>query len=389
MWSNFRMSVEPAARSVRALFEANPNIMWIADGETHKFLAVNAAAVRRYGYSRAEFLRMTLDELRPQGETASDTDGPIQRHVTAWGEPLLVEASVHEIEFRGRAAQLAVVTDLTARLLAETKLRQRLNRLEAKYADASRQLRTAQQLVAGYSRLVGQEVLPLLARLHEGGPAGDTEDIEQVLLRMQRLEHLSTTAIDRQEVNLSEMAQAEINRLRLADPGRRVHVEIEPQMLADADPLLLRLLLAELLSNAWRFSNQARQPWIRIGRLEGNEPVPGFFVSDNGLGFDETVQGRIYLPFEKLHSTVEYPGAGLGLALARSVVKRHGGRLWARSQPGQGATFCFDLQPRPEDAKLRVREVVVDSLPPEEDSGVEEGDSVIPHELPPGAPPAA
>ncbi|WP_298931814.1 PAS domain S-box protein [uncultured Ramlibacter sp.] len=372
----------------RELFEANPNVMWIFDTETLRFLGVNGAAIARYGYSREEFLAMSITDIRPpedvagltetlQDKDVSDTSSlshgaRIWRHVTKDGAVILVEVARHPIQFQGRSARLVMVNDITARLLAESRLRQRHEKLSAEHSEASRTLKAAQQVVAGYARLLGDDVLPLLAQLQAGADAAQTRQragqLERLLRAAQRLTQVPVLPFRPATVDLSAIAHAEIQQLRLAQPQYRVHVEIAPDLRCEGDEVLLRLLLQAVLDNAWKFSARGHDPWIRMARLEREDsPEASFFVSDSGIGFDEAQQGRAYLPFERLHSEAEYEGLGLGLAVARAVVARHGGRLWARSSLGQGATFCFELAPRPQNDAFHVSEVVIDSLPSDDD----------------------
>lgn len=376
----------------RELFEANPNVMWIYDTETLRFLAVNAAAVQRYGYTQQEFLAMGIADIRPledrddlSGSFPVESDGDdepsnaglgnagrIWRHVTSSGEVILVEVARHPTVFKGRPARLVMVNDVTVRLMGESRLRRRHERLSAEHAELGRTARVAQQMLAGTTRLVQQELLPLLldaAQQPQAGALGQRAGALADLLReVHQLAQLSRAPFFAETVDLSALATEEVRRLRQAWPGRDVHVEIAAPLTCTGDAALVRLLLRALLDNAWKFGAQGRDPWIRIGRLERPEsPDAAFYVSDNGIGFDEAWQGRAYLPFERLHSEAEFPGHGLGLALACAVVARHHGRLWAHATPGQGATFCFELAPRAEDPAFRVNEVVIDSLPASDD----------------------
>ena len=377
----------------RELFEANPNVMWIYDTETLRFLAVNAAAVQRYGYTQQEFLAMGIADIRPQEDRDEFADifskeseehdadstgaglglaGRIWRHVTSSGEVILVEVARHPTVFKGRPARLVMVNDVTVRLMGESRLRRRHERLSAEHAELGRTARVAQQMLSGTTRLVQEELLPLLAdaaQQPQAGALGQRAGALAGLLReVHQLAQLPRAPFFAETVDLSALAAEEIRRLRQAWPEREVHVEIASSLSCAGDTALVRLLLRALLDNAWKFSALGRDPWIRVGRLERpDSPEAAFYISDNGIGFDEAWQGRAYLPFERLHSEAEFPGHGLGLALARAVVARHHGRLWAHATPGQGATFCFELAPRPEDEALRVHEVVIDSLPADDD----------------------
>lgn len=372
----------------RELFEANPNVMWIFDEETLGFLAVNSAAIQLYGYSRQEFLGMKISDLRPEDEQAQVADQMrnslakagtslhdrprIWRHVARNGSLMLVEVANHPIKFQERDARLVMVRDVTARQKGEAQLQRRHERLVVAHNEATGTLRAAQQVVAGYARLLSDEVLPMLAlvqmQVREGPLHDKAVELDSLLRDMQSLMQVPTVRLQAEPVDLSEMAQQQLQRLRLAEPQRRVHVEIEPGLLAEGDAPMLRQLVAALLDNAWKFSAKGVSPWIRMGRMDQDaSPVASFFISDNGVGFDELQQARMWLPFERLHSQGEYRGHGLGLAIARAVVARHGGRLWAQSRPGQGATFCFELAPRPQDSGFHVAEVVIDSVASDDD----------------------
>jgi signal transduction histidine kinase len=160
-------------------------------------------------------------------------------------------------------------------------------------------------------------------------------------------------------VDLSALAGEAVTLLRLAEPQRRVHVEIEPGLACRGDAALLRDLLAELLANAWQSGHGRPAPWVRMGRVEG--APQRFFVSDNGCGFEAAEQARLFLPFERGATVRGERSPGLGLALARAIVGRHHGRLWAESLPGRGSTFYFELSAMPaEEGPPQVREVVID-----------------------------
>ncbi len=381
-------------RRYRELFEANPNVMWIFDTQTLEFLAVNAAAVRRYGYSEAEFLSMRSTDIRPAddreqfaqsvqrvGQGSSLEDEPsIWRHITRSGELLLVDVAHHTIMFEGRPARLVMATDVTTRLATESRLRRQLERLGVTYEQASAALQASRQIVSGYMRMITADVLPTLRRL-QALEAAAPDDVQRLRRKAARVAHmleevLRLTVIGRAPfepvmTDLGALATAFVKVLRRSHPGRVVHVEIEPGLSCRCDPALAQLLVQALLDNAWKFTANQPSAWVRMGRepgLAAGAGVPAFFVSDNGVGFDAAhEEGRLYKPFARLHSGAEFPGYGLGLATALAVVARHGGEIRARSHPGQGATFVFTLGSPPRPPGMLVSEVVIESLPPWED----------------------
>jgi len=157
-----------------------------------------------------------------------------------------------------------------------------------------------------------------------------------------RLSSLSRGSVRRDMVNLSTLAQGIIDDLRRADPGRHVTVDITPDLHATGDAPLLSIVLENLLLNAWKFTRDTTDPHIVVTSVDGCDGSV-FRVADNGIGFDMGQASRLFLPFQRLHSADAYEGAGVGLASARRIIERHGGRLWATARPAKGATFFFTL----------------------------------------------
>ncbi|HET7420670.1 MAG TPA: ATP-binding protein [Candidatus Dormibacteraeota bacterium] len=192
----------------------------------------------------------------------------------------------------------------------------------------------------------------LLARYGKKLDSGATESIQKmreasrrmtsVFDGLQMLFRLTSGEIRREEVDVSAMAGQIANELEAENPGRRLKVEIAPGIAASGDQRLVRILLGNLMSNAWKFTSTKPAARITVGRemVDGESRV---FVRDNGVGFDMIDAHRLFGAFQKLHSQSEFPGAGIGLATARRIVNRHGGRIWAEGAVGEGATFYFVL----------------------------------------------
>lgn len=156
--------------------------------------------------------------------------------------------------------------------------------------------------------------------------------------------------LEPQPVDLSAMAWEIAAELADADPEYHVELRVEPEMSVVGDPGLLRIALHNLLANAWKYSSRAEEPVVEVtSEVFNGERI--FIVRDNGAGFDAAHAHRLFQPFQRLHSSREFPGTGVGLATVARVVRRHGGRVWADGAPGAGAAFRFTL-PEPEDSTL-------------------------------------
>jgi light-regulated signal transduction histidine kinase (bacteriophytochrome) len=143
-----------------------------------------------------------------------------------------------------------------------------------------------------------------------------------------------------ERVDLSAIVRDVVERLRVSEPHRTVELQVEDKLCADVDSRLARALLENLLGNAWKFTSKAPTARIEFGATE-KDGSPAFFVRDNGAGFDMAFASKLFAPFQRLHTSEEFPGTGIGLATVQRIVQRHGGRIWAEGVVDGGATFCF------------------------------------------------
>jgi light-regulated signal transduction histidine kinase (bacteriophytochrome) len=147
-------------------------------------------------------------------------------------------------------------------------------------------------------------------------------------------------------VNLSALAEEIMADLRSSDPQRNLSVVIRPGLMTSGDKQLLRVALDNLLGNAWKFTGKQAEPRIEFGETTiGSEMV--YFVRDNGAGFDMAYRDKMFQVFQRLHSTKDFEGTGIGLATVQRIIRRHSGRIWCEGEVGVGATFYFTL-PTPE-----------------------------------------
>jgi light-regulated signal transduction histidine kinase (bacteriophytochrome) len=158
-----------------------------------------------------------------------------------------------------------------------------------------------------------------------------------------KLSQVSRAALHPQALDLSAMATAILDDLSARDPQRTVETRIESGVAAFGDTGLVRLILENLLGNAWKFTGKTEAAQITVGVSLSNGAESVYFVRDNGAGFDMAFAEQLFAPFQRLHRATEFEGTGIGLATVQRVVHRHAGRIWAESSPGHGATFFFTL----------------------------------------------
>lgn len=354
------------------LFEANPNPMWVYDLESLRFLEVNDAAIEHYGYSRSEFLSMTLLDIRPQADAKATRDWATKKpedapanwtHLHKSGKAMQVEVLVRNIHYRGYRARLATIKDVTEQLAARTLLQLNHDILEQRVAERTKQLvaanteleafcfavshdlRAPLRAIDGFSHsvlnhygdLLGKEGKSDLVRVRSA-----SQKMSELIDALLGLARLTRQELRLQEVDLSSVARLVNEEIQVENPSRRVQCRIQPEMKVIADPQLMHLMLRNLFSNAWKFTaNQKRAEIVFESNLTGSERV--FSIRDNGAGFDMAYLDKLFQPFQRLHHASEYPGNCVGLATVNRIVTRHGGKTFAHGLINQGATIYFTL----------------------------------------------
>ncbi len=210
----------------------------------------------------------------------------------------------------------------------------------------SHDLRAPVRVVEGFTRIVKEDYGAQIDRVgndHLDRVLSAAARMNQMIDALLAMARLSTQPLQRQPVDLTQLAGFVIDELKRGAPERRIEFDVEPGMQVQGDPTLLRQMLENLLGNAWKYTQRAAEPRVRFGR----ELVDGraaFVVQDNGAGFDMRSVERLFGLFQRLHSASDFPGTGVGLASVKRIVARHGGRIWAGAEPGRGATFHFTLK---------------------------------------------
>lgn len=156
------------------------------------------------------------------------------------------------------------------------------------------------------------------------------------------LSKISRQEIEIVDIDMSEMAHLAIKELSSIYPQRTVEVKIQSGLKRRADARLMSVTLGNLLGNAWKYTEKTEHPIIEFGAFE-NDGAQIFFVKDNGVGFNNNQAGKIFVPFQRLHSEKEFKGTGVGLAIVERAISRLGGKIWAEGEVGKGAVFYFTI----------------------------------------------
>jgi light-regulated signal transduction histidine kinase (bacteriophytochrome) len=165
-------------------------------------------------------------------------------------------------------------------------------------------------------------------------------DLIDALLQLSRVTRSQMKPV---KVNLTAIAQDIIEELQAENPERQVEVKLAPALETKGDPQLLRIVLCNLLHNAWKYTSKRSQPRIEFGIITDNASQPTYFIKDNGAGFDQTYVDKLFTAFQRLHAQAEFPGTGIGLATVQRIIYRHGGKVWAEGECDRGATIYFSL----------------------------------------------
>ena len=192
-------------------------------------------------------------------------------------------------------------------------------------------------VIEKYSQQLGEEGVAYLNRVR--GSAARMSQLIDALLSLAQVGRGQLQPID---MDFTYLVQSVASEIAAANPERAVAVAVAPGMRAYGDHGLLRIVVVNLLENAWKFTARRRRPAVEIGPCQ-NTAVPTYYVRDNGAGFDPAYASRLFAAFQRLHADREFPGTGIGLAIVQRVISRHGGTVWADSCPDHGATFYFTL----------------------------------------------
>jgi PAS domain S-box-containing protein len=342
----------------RTLAEQAPEVVWHTDPQGHvTFLSrawselVGPDAGKGLGYAWLKRVHPDdIDSVRRKWQRAQETLAPYMgvRRILAR------DGSYHTMSYKGApvfdadgkiAFWVGIDADISEVKAIEAALRSSNRDLEAFSYSISHELRAPLGAIEGFGHALALQleghpeprVAHYLSRIQAG-----VQKMDQSIEALLSLAQLAHAPLLRGTVDLGAIAREILEGRRMQQPQRRVRVQVQDGLVAQGDARLLRLVMENLLGNAWKFSSQQEEAVIEVGRLD--EPA-AFYVRDNGAGFDMAYVGKLFGAFQRLHTEAEFPGSGIGLATVARVMERHHGTVWAESQPGQGACFFFALPP--------------------------------------------
>lgn len=235
---------------------------------------------------------------------------------------------------------------------SEQLLRERTAELEAVRQElssfiysVSHDLQAPLRHIRGFAGILAEDCAERLGeegRHHLAQITAAAAGMEQLIAGLLGLSRVTRAEIHRVPTDLSALAEVIAAELQIAQPERVVEFDIAPALTAEADPNLMRIALEHLLKNAWKFTGKHPAARIEFG-AEQRDGETVFFVRDDGAGFDMTYADKLFRPFQRLHRSDEFEGAGVGLAAVRRIIQRHAGRVWAEGALERGATFRFTL----------------------------------------------
>jgi PAS domain S-box-containing protein len=340
-----------------------------------RYMLVNAEYERLFGIRREDILGRTdheifpahiADEFRANDIQAIAGRGPIQVEETAPADDGIhtyVTVKFPLLDLAGEPyAICGISTDITARKKAEDEVAVLNAELERRVLERTAELETTTSDLRAFAYSVSHDLRAPLRSLHgfsevlldeypgrvldEAGVAylrrvqANATQMEQTIEALLTLSRTVRAELRREQIDLGELATVIQQELQAQQPDREVDLRLEGELIASADERLFRLALQNLMTNAWKFTAKRSRAEITIGSLR-TESRTVFFIRDNGAGFDPRLAQKLFEPFQRLHSTRDFEGTGIGLAIVQRVIGRHSGEIWAESTPDHGATFFF------------------------------------------------
>ncbi|MFA5309626.1 MAG: PAS domain S-box protein [Dehalococcoidales bacterium] len=352
-------------------FNSSPSAICIVSLEEDKFVEVNDSFSRFTGYPRQEIIGRGIQDLGllVNKEELEQVIGVLQEKGSVYnvefpsrsksGEIRMGLFSATIINIGGKPYVMLVITDITEQKQAQEKLKQAMTSLEHYSAQlkatnkelesfsysVSHDLRSPLRSIDGFSQALLEDYkskLDKTGRDYLQRLRSASQKMGELIDGLLKLSRLTRSEMHLEDIDLSALAGEISDRLQETQPDNRAKFVIDRGLSAVADPEMVRVLMENLLGNAWKFSGKTSNPRIEFGSTV-KDHVTTFFVKDNGAGFDMAYNDKLFGAFQRLHDSTDFPGTGIGLATVQRIINRHGGTIRAEGAVGKGATFYFTL----------------------------------------------
>ena len=358
----------------RDLLQSAPDAVLITD-DAGRIELVNAETERLFGYKREELIGRDIEILVParyrtrhfdhrSGYIATARTRPMGAGLALYGvrkdasefpvsvslSPTLTDRGLKVFcdvrDITDQRASESKIQDLNRRLQQDNAELAAVNReLEAFSYSVSHDLRAPLRAIDGFSQALAEDAGPLL----NGEHLSHLSRVRQAAQRMGlliddliKLARVTRAELKIADVDLTAIARQTATGLQDSAPERRAEIVIAPSLHAKGDPTLMQVALDNLMNNSWKFTAPRAPAKIEFGQAQ-IDGRPVYYVRDNGVGFDMSYASKMFGAFQRFHDAREFAGTGIGLATVQRIIHKHGGRIWAESQPGNGATFYFTL----------------------------------------------
>jgi PAS domain S-box-containing protein len=371
------LALRESEKRFRIIFNSVNDAIFVHDIASGAIVDVNHTTCEMYGYSVEEILQHDIGFLSANDETfnlqgalhwmnKAATQGP---QIFEWkgkhkdGHVFWIEINMRLAVINNQDRLLIVGRGITERKRAEEKIRDLNIELEKRVADRTAQLTAVNKELEAFSYSISHDLRAPLRAMDGFSQAlledyhgqldpqaqhylqrirANNQHMSRLIDALLNLSRITRSALAISPVDLAAIAREIMKDLCASDPNRSVEFLVAESLIVQADPVLVRVVLANLLGNAFKFTAQHPSARIEFGLIEQNGH-PVYFVRDDGAGFDMAYQNKLFGTFQRLHPVTLFEGTGIGLALVQRIIHHHGGQIWAQGAVEQGATFFFTL----------------------------------------------